>query len=146
MFVIIFSFPAEDALPLFDDFSEEKEDEEQGHKPPVLKMPLDKKDITNIIDLFRKRKYNRLGIRSIVLILRESIVSLQRMPNLNSVSTAISRQITVIGDLHGKLDDLLVIFYKVIYLNIFLLHSKLLKFTSSICKNTFPVSWRKLLF
>ncbi|KAL5292912.1 PPEF1 family protein [Megaselia abdita] len=103
---------AEDALPPFDDFSEEKEDEEQGHKPPVLKMPFDKKDITNLIDLFRKRKYNRLGIHAIVLILRESIVSLQRMPNLNSVSTAISRQITVIGDLHGKLDDLLVIFYK----------------------------------
>lgn len=109
-----FLLPAEEALPPFDDFSEEKEDEESGHKPPVLKMPFDKKDITNLIDLFRKRKYNRLGIHAIVLILRESIVSLQRMPNLNSVSTAISRQITVIGDLHGKLDDLLVIFYKVI--------------------------------
>lgn len=97
-----------------DDFNDEKEDEEQGHKPPVFKMPLDKKDISNLIDLFRKRKYNRLGVHTIVLFLRESIVSLQRMPNLNSVSTAISRQITVIGDLHGKLDDMLVIFYKVI--------------------------------
>lgn len=109
-----FLVAVEDGLLPFDDFSEEKEDEEQGHKPPVLKMPFDKKHITNLIDLFRKRKYNRLGIHAIVLILRESIVSLQRMPNLNSVSTAISRQITVIGDLHGKLDDLLVIFYKVI--------------------------------
>lgn len=114
MTIMQFLLAGEDALPPFDDFSEEKEDEEQGHKPPVLKMPLDKKDITNLIDLFRKRKYNRLGIHAIVLILRECIVSLQRMPNLNSVSTAISRQITVIGDLHGKLDDLLVIFYKVI--------------------------------
>lgn len=109
-----FLLPAEEGLPPFDHFSAEKEDEEAGHKPPTLKMPFNKKDITNLIDLFRKRKYNRLGIHAIVLILRESIVLLQRMPNLNSVSTAISRQITVIGDLHGKLDDLLVIFYKVI--------------------------------
>jgi len=49
----------------------------------------------------------------VALILREAAKSLKLMPNLSMVSTAVSQQVTVCGDLHGKLDDLLVVLCKV---------------------------------
>ena len=51
--------------------------------------------------------------------LRQAVKHLRRLPNINEASTATAGQITIIGDLHGKLDDLLVVFHKVyIYNNI----------------------------
>lgn len=90
-----------------------------------------------IIDLFRKKRVNlqrkfithlhnvaqilpkplfqgnRLHVKHVANILMEAAVRLRNLPNLNPATTAISRQITICGDLHGNLDDLLVVFYKV---------------------------------
>jgi len=49
----------------------------------------------------------------VALILREAAKSLKQLPNISPVSTAVSQQVTVCGDLHGKLDDLLVVLHKV---------------------------------
>lgn len=72
-----------------------------------------KKDLDTLIDLFRKKKNNRLHPKYVAGVLMEAKSKLKRLPNLNLASTAISKQVTIIGDLHGKLDDLLVIFHKV---------------------------------
>lgn len=55
----------------------------------------------------------RLHAKYVAAILKEAAKKLRRMENINRASTAISRTVTVVGDLHGKLDDLLVILYKV---------------------------------
>lgn len=58
-------------------------------------------------------QYNRLHAKYVAGILKEATIRLKRLPNLNQASTAISKQVTILGDLHGKLDDLLVVFHKV---------------------------------
>ena len=101
----------------FSDESDDLADEgitgpERGYQGPDIKFPLDKKELEVIIDLFRKKK-NRLHAKYVAGILREATSKLKRLPNLNQASTAISKQVTICGDLHGKLDDLLVVFHKV---------------------------------
>jgi hypothetical protein len=49
------------------------------------------------------------------MVLHEVRLMLKEMPNIRHATTnGPGQQITVVGDLHGKLDDLLTIFYKVI--------------------------------
>ncbi|XP_030372419.1 serine/threonine-protein phosphatase rdgC isoform X4 [Scaptodrosophila lebanonensis] len=77
-----------------------------------IELPITKNDIDRLIDVFRKKKGNRLHPKYVAMILREGARCLKQMPNIVMVSTAVSQQVTVCGDLHGKLDDLLVVLYK----------------------------------
>ncbi|KAL7734450.1 hypothetical protein ACLKA6_010777 [Drosophila palustris] len=77
-----------------------------------IEIPIMKNHIDLLIDVFRKKRCNRLHPKFVALILREAAKSLKQMPNLSMVSTAVSQQVTVCGDLHGKLDDLLVVLCK----------------------------------
>lgn len=97
-----------------DDSLDEGVDDPKTYKGPHLNLPLEKQDLDILINLFRKRKYN-LHARYVALILREAAKKLRRLDNINRASTEIkgSKTVTVVGDLHGKLDDLLVILYKV---------------------------------
>ncbi len=58
-------------------------------------------------------KLKTLHVKYVIEILVEAAKELKQLKNINNINTYCSNNITVIGDLHGQLDDLLLIFYKV---------------------------------
>ncbi|XP_025907999.1 serine/threonine-protein phosphatase with EF-hands 1 [Nothoprocta perdicaria] len=77
---------------------------------PRLKFPLTVADANALLDAFKKEEL--LHARYVLQLLHETRRVLKEMPNITYLSTSYSKEITVCGDLHGKLDDLLMIFYK----------------------------------
>ncbi|XP_066901006.1 serine/threonine-protein phosphatase rdgC, partial [Halyomorpha halys] len=85
---------------------------ETNYRGIHITFPMQRKDLDHLIESFRKKKQHRLHAKYVAGILKNACQQLKKLPNLNQVSTAISKQVTVCGDLHGKLDDLLIIFHK----------------------------------
>ncbi|XP_046395788.1 serine/threonine-protein phosphatase rdgC [Ischnura elegans] len=93
---------AEDKFPLID----------PTYKGPHVSSPLIRADLDTLIQAFTKKKVYPLHPRYVASIVREATARLKVLPNLNQASTALSRQVTICGDIHGKLDDLLIVLHK----------------------------------
>ncbi|XP_059479366.1 serine/threonine-protein phosphatase rdgC isoform X2 [Neocloeon triangulifer] len=85
---------------------------EPGYKGPRVDFPLTKQGLDTLLTAFRHKKPPRVHAHYAWHILREATTILRRLPNLNQASTTVGKQITICGDLHGKLQDLLVILHK----------------------------------
>ncbi|XP_062983754.1 serine/threonine-protein phosphatase with EF-hands 1 [Elgaria multicarinata webbii] len=77
---------------------------------PRLCFPLTVADTNVLLQAFKHRQH--LHARYVLQLLHETRKVLQQMPNITHLSTSYAKEITICGDLHGKLDDLLLIFYK----------------------------------
>ncbi|XP_078002203.1 serine/threonine-protein phosphatase with EF-hands 1 isoform X4 [Phascolarctos cinereus] len=77
---------------------------------PRLKFPLTFSDVILLIDAFKENQI--LHARYVLQLLQEVKKVLQQLPNIVPVTSTLSKDLTICGDIHGKLDDLFLIFYK----------------------------------
>ncbi|XP_077637756.1 serine/threonine-protein phosphatase with EF-hands 1 isoform X1 [Lonchura striata] len=89
---------------------ENKIDVPDSYYGPRLSFPLTVEDANALLHAFRNEQL--LHARYVLQLLSETRRVLKEMPNITHLSTSYSKEITVCGDLHGNLDDLLLIFYK----------------------------------
>ncbi|XP_031232599.1 serine/threonine-protein phosphatase with EF-hands 1 isoform X2 [Mastomys coucha] len=77
---------------------------------PRLQFPLTFTDIDLLLQAFKQQQI--LHAHYVLEVLFEARKVLKQMPNFTHAKTFPAKEITICGDLHGKLDDLMLIFYK----------------------------------
>lgn len=77
---------------------------------PRLQFPLTFTDIALLLEAFKNQK--TLHAYYVLKVLFETKKFLKQKPNFTHIKTSSSKGLTICGDLHGKLDDLFLIFYK----------------------------------
>uniref|UniRef100_A0A3Q2PAN1 Serine/threonine-protein phosphatase with EF-hands n=1 Tax=Fundulus heteroclitus TaxID=8078 RepID=A0A3Q2PAN1_FUNHE len=82
----------------------------ESYTGPRISFPLSVSDTNALLRAFKEQQV--LHARYVLQLLYETKKLLKQMPNVVHLSTSYTKEITICGDLHGRLDDLLLIFYK----------------------------------
>ncbi|XP_071950077.1 serine/threonine-protein phosphatase with EF-hands 2-like [Antedon mediterranea] len=83
---------------------------DHSYDGPHPTFPLSHETMLDLIEAFKKKQV--LHTKYVLKILKQMQELLKERPNISQATTAIAKQITVCGDLHGKIEDLFLIFYK----------------------------------
>ncbi|KAM9397254.1 serine/threonine-protein phosphatase with EF-hands 1 isoform 2-T4 [Salvelinus alpinus] len=82
----------------------------ESYSGPHLTFPLTVSHTNALLSAFKEQQ--PLHSRYMLQLLQQTKKLLKQMPNVIQLSTPYAKEITICGDLHGRLDDLLLIFYK----------------------------------
>uniref|UniRef100_A0A8K9WQH7 Serine/threonine-protein phosphatase with EF-hands n=1 Tax=Oncorhynchus mykiss TaxID=8022 RepID=A0A8K9WQH7_ONCMY len=82
----------------------------ESYSGPHLTFPLTVSHTNALLSAFKEQQ--PLHGRYMLQLLHQTKKLLKQMPNVIHLSTPYAKEITICGDLHGRLDDLLLIFYK----------------------------------
>ncbi|KAM5191530.1 serine/threonine-protein phosphatase with EF-hands 2 [Mantella aurantiaca] len=77
---------------------------------PKLTFPLKPSHAAALVEAFKQKQ--QLHARYVLHLLIETRKHLKQQPNIKRITSSYSKEITICGDLHGRLDDLFLIFYK----------------------------------
>ncbi|XP_030836176.1 serine/threonine-protein phosphatase with EF-hands 2 isoform X1 [Strongylocentrotus purpuratus] len=83
---------------------------EEDYDGPHLTFPLSLDQVEKMMEDFKEQKL--LHSKYVLMVLRETEKVMKTKKNINRATTAIAKQITVCGDLHGAIEDLFLVFYK----------------------------------
>ncbi|KAL8588170.1 hypothetical protein ACOMHN_067734 [Nucella lapillus] len=83
---------------------------EASYKGPHLTFPITRAQVQTLVQAFKSKQL--LHVKYLLQLLHETRLQLRQRGNINRATTSIGHQITICGDLHGKIDDLYMIFHK----------------------------------